>query len=63
MSRAGTDPNGSVSTFGLKPIRTESQQFESFNFGSGRFQLETNSVEINVSQKKKFESCFNHDYL
>ncbi len=63
MGRAGIDSNDSIPTFELKSIRIESQEFESFNFHSSRFQLETNSVEINVFHKKKFESCFNHDYL
>jgi hypothetical protein len=52
MSRAEIDSNNSISIFELKSIRIESQQFESFNFDSNRFQFETNSIKINDSQKK-----------
>jgi hypothetical protein len=52
MSRVETDPNGSVSCFGLKPTRIESQELESFNFDSSRFQFTSDSVEISKKDTK-----------
>ncbi len=53
MGRVKTDPNESISCFGLESTRTESQESESFNFDSDRFQLTSNSAEI--SKKDIFE--------
>jgi hypothetical protein len=52
MSRVETDSNESISCFDLKSIRIESQESESFNFGSSRFQFTSNSVEISKKDTK-----------
>jgi hypothetical protein len=52
MSQIKIDSNESVSCFGLKPTRTESQEPESFNFGSGRFQPTSDSVETSKKDTK-----------
>jgi hypothetical protein len=52
MGRVETDPNGSVPCFGLEPTRTESQEPEPFNFGSGRFQPTSDPVGTSKKDTK-----------
>jgi hypothetical protein len=50
MSQIETDSNESISCFGVKSIQIKSQEPESFNFDSSRFQFTSNSVKISKNQ-------------
>ncbi len=65
MSRIRIDPNESISSFDSKSTRIESQEFESFNFDSNRFQFSSNSVKsmsLKI-QEEKYEFSLTHEYL